>query len=91
MVIVDPHIKVDPSYTLYAQAKDKGYFVKDRSGQDFEGICWPGKKNTLSLYFKLFILKTLQNRIIGIHGSKGRERRLSPFFTDRKPTVLTKE
>uniref|UniRef100_A0A8C5X8Y5 Glycoside hydrolase family 31 N-terminal domain-containing protein n=1 Tax=Malurus cyaneus samueli TaxID=2593467 RepID=A0A8C5X8Y5_9PASS len=42
VVIVDPHIKVDPSYTLYSQAKDKGYFVKDRNGQDFEGICWPG-------------------------------------------------
>lgn len=44
VVIIDPHIKVDPSYTLYAQAKEKGYFVKDRNGQDFEGISWPGKK-----------------------------------------------
>uniref|UniRef100_A0A8C5ITL3 GANC glucosidase n=1 Tax=Junco hyemalis TaxID=40217 RepID=A0A8C5ITL3_JUNHY len=42
VVIVDPHIKIDPSYTLYAQAKEKGYFVKDRNGKDFEGICWPG-------------------------------------------------
>uniref|UniRef100_A0A8C4U7D1 Glycoside hydrolase family 31 N-terminal domain-containing protein n=1 Tax=Falco tinnunculus TaxID=100819 RepID=A0A8C4U7D1_FALTI len=42
VVIVDPHIKIDPTYTLYSQAKDKGYFVKDRNGQDFEGICWPG-------------------------------------------------
>uniref|UniRef100_A0A672TRC1 Glucosidase alpha, neutral C n=1 Tax=Strigops habroptila TaxID=2489341 RepID=A0A672TRC1_STRHB len=42
VIIVDPHIKVDPKYTLYSQAKDKGYFVKDRNGQDFEGICWPG-------------------------------------------------
>ncbi|PKU36957.1 hypothetical protein llap_12739 [Limosa lapponica baueri] len=42
VVIVDPHIKVDPTYTLYSQAKDKGYFVKDRNGKDFEGICWPG-------------------------------------------------
>uniref|UniRef100_A0A663LLK5 Uncharacterized protein n=1 Tax=Athene cunicularia TaxID=194338 RepID=A0A663LLK5_ATHCN len=41
VVIVDPHIKVDPMYTLYSEAKDKGYFVKDRNGQDFEGICWP--------------------------------------------------
>lgn len=49
VVIVDPHIKVDPTYTLYSQAKDKGYFVKDRNGQDFEGICWPGKK-TLCCY-----------------------------------------
>ncbi|KFP30782.1 Neutral alpha-glucosidase C, partial [Colius striatus] len=42
VVIIDPHIKVDPMYTLYSQAKDKGYFVKDRNGKDFEGICWPG-------------------------------------------------
>ncbi|NXW55644.1 GANC glucosidase, partial [Eurystomus gularis] len=42
VVIVDPHIKVDPMYPVYSQAKDKGYFVKDRNGQDFEGICWPG-------------------------------------------------
>uniref|UniRef100_A0A8C0A0T5 Glycoside hydrolase family 31 N-terminal domain-containing protein n=1 Tax=Anas zonorhyncha TaxID=75864 RepID=A0A8C0A0T5_9AVES len=42
VVIVDPHIKVDPMYALYSQGKDKGYFVKDRNGQDFEGICWPG-------------------------------------------------
>ncbi|NXU81320.1 GANC glucosidase, partial [Oreotrochilus melanogaster] len=42
VVIVDPHIKVDPMYTLYSQARDKGYFVKDRNGKDFEGICWPG-------------------------------------------------
>uniref|UniRef100_A0A8C3PRF7 Glycoside hydrolase family 31 N-terminal domain-containing protein n=1 Tax=Calidris pygmaea TaxID=425635 RepID=A0A8C3PRF7_9CHAR len=42
VVIIDPHIKIDPTYSLYSQAKDKGYFVKDRNGQDFEGICWPG-------------------------------------------------
>ncbi|MEE6519075.1 hypothetical protein FKM82_030542, partial [Ascaphus truei] len=42
VVISDPHIKLDPDYSLYAQAKDGGYFVKDRGGQDFEGHCWPG-------------------------------------------------
>eukprot|EP00076_Gallus_gallus_P040943 XP_025006481.1 neutral alpha-glucosidase C isoform X1 [Gallus gallus] len=24
------------------KGKEKGYFVKDRNGKDFEGICWPG-------------------------------------------------
>ncbi|XP_063803555.1 neutral alpha-glucosidase C [Pseudophryne corroboree] len=42
VVISDPHIKVDPGYTLYTEAKEKGYFVKDRDGRDFEGNCWPG-------------------------------------------------
>ncbi|OXB63369.1 hypothetical protein ASZ78_001945 [Callipepla squamata] len=42
VVIVDPHIKADPMYALYSQGKEKGYFVKDRNGKDFEGICWPG-------------------------------------------------
>ncbi|XP_072842320.2 neutral alpha-glucosidase C [Pogona vitticeps] len=42
VVILDPHIKVDPLYTIYSQAKERGYFVKDRKGDDFEGICWPG-------------------------------------------------
>uniref|UniRef100_A0A8C9L249 Glycoside hydrolase family 31 N-terminal domain-containing protein n=1 Tax=Pavo cristatus TaxID=9049 RepID=A0A8C9L249_PAVCR len=39
VVIVDPHVKADPMYTLYSQGKEKGYFVKDRNGKDFEGIC----------------------------------------------------
>ncbi|XP_077320961.1 neutral alpha-glucosidase C isoform X2 [Lithobates pipiens] len=42
VVISDPHIKVDPNYTLYAEAKERGYFVKDREIQNFEGSCWPG-------------------------------------------------
>ncbi|KAM4664518.1 neutral alpha-glucosidase C [Discoglossus pictus] len=47
VVISDPHIKVDPNYTIYAEAKEKGYFVKNRTGQDFEGICWPGSSSYL--------------------------------------------
>ncbi|XP_053239547.1 neutral alpha-glucosidase C isoform X1 [Podarcis raffonei] len=47
VVILDPHIKVDPLYTIYSQAKERGYFVKDRKGKDFEGICWPGLSSYL--------------------------------------------
>ncbi|XP_038597178.1 neutral alpha-glucosidase C [Tachyglossus aculeatus] len=42
VIITDPHIKIDPHYSLYSQAKAKGYFVKNSAGGDFEGICWPG-------------------------------------------------
>ncbi|XP_074145469.1 neutral alpha-glucosidase C isoform X1 [Sminthopsis crassicaudata] len=47
VVISDPHIKVDPMYSLYSQAKEKGYFVKNNRGGDFEGICWPGASSYL--------------------------------------------
>ncbi|XP_058017993.1 neutral alpha-glucosidase C isoform X2 [Ahaetulla prasina] len=47
VVIVDPHLKVDPLYTIYSQAKAKGFFIKDRNGEDFEGLCWPGLSSYL--------------------------------------------
>ncbi|XP_015275543.1 PREDICTED: neutral alpha-glucosidase C [Gekko japonicus] len=47
VVIVDPHIKVDPQYAIYTQAEGKGYFVKDRTGKDFKGLCWPGLSSYL--------------------------------------------
>ncbi|XP_074091277.1 neutral alpha-glucosidase C-like [Macrotis lagotis] len=47
VVISDPHIKVDLKYSLYSQAKAKGYFVKNNKGRDFEGICWPGVSSYL--------------------------------------------
>lgn len=43
MVISDPHIKIDPHYSVYTKAKEQGFFVKNHEGGDFEGVCWPGK------------------------------------------------
>jgi alpha-glucosidase (family GH31 glycosyl hydrolase) len=48
VVISDPHIKVDPDYTVYAQAKEQGFFVKNPEGGDFEGVCWPGMVSFIS-------------------------------------------
>ncbi|XP_041132775.1 neutral alpha-glucosidase C isoform X2 [Polyodon spathula] len=42
VVISDPHIKVDPDYTVYRDASEQGFFVRNRAGQVFEGSCWPG-------------------------------------------------
>lgn len=42
VTIVDPHIKSDSNYHVYSEAKEKGYFVKDKSGNDLDGWCWPG-------------------------------------------------
>ncbi|KAJ8949565.1 hypothetical protein NQ318_016196, partial [Aromia moschata] len=46
VTILDPHIKVDDNYPVYAGAKGK-YFVKWANGSDFEGTCWPGVSNYL--------------------------------------------
>ncbi|MFH4978179.1 hypothetical protein AB6A40_004888 [Gnathostoma spinigerum] len=42
VTIIDPHIKKDDGFRIYKEAKDLGYFVKDKNGNDFEGHCWPG-------------------------------------------------
>lgn len=43
VVISDPHIKIDPDYSVYSKAKEQGFFVRNHEGGDFEGVCWPGK------------------------------------------------
>jgi alpha 1,3-glucosidase len=45
VTIVDPHIKKDDDYYISRQAKGLDIFVKDKSGADFEGMCWPGTSN----------------------------------------------
>ncbi|XP_069861985.1 neutral alpha-glucosidase C isoform X3 [Dipodomys merriami] len=47
VVISDPHIKVDPDYSVYAKAKEQGFFVRNPEGGDFEGVCWPGLSSYL--------------------------------------------
>uniref|UniRef100_A0ABI7YTB6 Glycoside hydrolase family 31 N-terminal domain-containing protein n=1 Tax=Felis catus TaxID=9685 RepID=A0ABI7YTB6_FELCA len=47
VVISDPHIKIDPDYSVYAEAKEQGFFVRNHEGGDFEGVCWPGLSSYL--------------------------------------------
>jgi alpha 1,3-glucosidase len=42
VTIVDPHIKSDANYHIYAEAKEKNFFVKDKNGNILDGWCWPG-------------------------------------------------
>ena len=37
VTIVDPHIKRDPNYYIYKEAQDKGLYVKNKDGQEFDG------------------------------------------------------
>lgn len=45
VTIMDPHIKRDDSFPLHKEATQKGYYVKDASGKDFDGWCWPGSSS----------------------------------------------
>ncbi|XP_041927218.1 neutral alpha-glucosidase C isoform X2 [Alosa sapidissima] len=47
VVISDPHIKVDPDWSLYCEARDGDHFVKVKDGGVYTGSCWPGDSNYL--------------------------------------------
>ncbi|XP_057970208.1 probable glucan 1,3-alpha-glucosidase [Malania oleifera] len=45
VTIVDPHIKRDESYHIHKEAAKNGYYVKDATGNDFDGWCWSGSSS----------------------------------------------
>ncbi|KAL7141890.1 hypothetical protein ABFS83_08G085100 [Erythranthe nasuta] len=49
VTIVDPHIKRDESYYIHKEASEKGYYVKDSSGKDFDGWCWSGSSSYIDM------------------------------------------
>ncbi|CAF0776287.1 unnamed protein product [Rotaria sordida] len=50
ITVSDPHIKKDDGYQIYNEAKTRGYFVKTKDGQDYEGSCWPGSSMWLEFF-----------------------------------------
>jgi len=42
MVIIDPGIKLDKSYSVFREALDKGYFCRRPDGHFVKGKVWPG-------------------------------------------------
>ncbi|CAH9142941.1 unnamed protein product [Cuscuta epithymum] len=49
VTIVDPHIKRDDSYYIHKEASGKGYYVKDGTGKDYDGWCWPGSSSYIDV------------------------------------------
>lgn len=41
--IIDPGIKLDPTYRVYREGDARGYFVRSGDGSTFEGWVWPGR------------------------------------------------
>ncbi|KVH87476.1 Galactose mutarotase-like domain-containing protein [Cynara cardunculus var. scolymus] len=49
VTIVDPHIKRDENYHIHKEASKNGYYVKDASGKDYDGWCWPGSSSYIDM------------------------------------------
>ncbi|XP_023954548.1 neutral alpha-glucosidase AB [Bicyclus anynana] len=45
VVIIDPHIKREAGYFVHEDCTEKGYYVKNKDGNDYEGWCWPGSSS----------------------------------------------
>jgi len=43
VVLVDPHLRAERSYPVYAAASDKKYLLKNKDGSEYIGNCWPGR------------------------------------------------
>jgi alpha-glucosidase len=42
VTIIDPGVKVDPTYAVYREGEAKGYFARVADGTPFQGWVWPG-------------------------------------------------
>ena len=47
--IFDPHIKRDDGFALHKEVTQKGYYVKDVHGKDYDGWCWSGASAYLDI------------------------------------------
>ncbi|KAK3093332.1 hypothetical protein FSP39_014183 [Pinctada imbricata] len=45
VTIVDPHLKRDDNFKVYADCKSKDMTVKTKEGGEYEGWCWPGSSS----------------------------------------------
>jgi mannosyl-oligosaccharide alpha-1,3-glucosidase len=48
--IIDPHIAKDEGYFFYNENKNRGFYVKDAAGNDYEGSCWPGMSSYVDFF-----------------------------------------
>jgi alpha-glucosidase len=42
VVITDPGVKVDESYPVYVEGRDRGFFCLTLDGEEFRNVVWPG-------------------------------------------------
>ena len=88
VAIVDPHVKVDDSYPLYSNAKQKGFFVKSLDGDiDFQGQCWPGLSSYMD--FTRPEVRTFWHEQFAYSRYKGSSPRLFIWNDMNEPSVFS--
>ena len=45
VTIIDPHIKRDDNYYVKKSASERGLFIRNKDGAEFDGWCWPGSSS----------------------------------------------
>jgi alpha-glucosidase len=43
MTIIDPGVKLEEGYDVYDQGLENGYFLRQRDGEQYVGLVWPGE------------------------------------------------
>uniref|UniRef100_A0A3Q0S4C4 Glucosidase alpha, neutral C n=1 Tax=Amphilophus citrinellus TaxID=61819 RepID=A0A3Q0S4C4_AMPCI len=87
VIISDPHIKVDPHWSLYCEARDGEHFVKDREGQIFKGSCWPGESSYLD--FSSSATRAWYSRCFSLDKYKGSTPSLFVWNDMNEPSVFS--
>ncbi|KAK5886916.1 hypothetical protein CesoFtcFv8_017901 [Champsocephalus esox] len=86
VVISDPHIKVDPNWSMYREARDGGHFVKNRDGEIYRGSCWPGESSYLD--FSRADTRAWYSRCFGLDKYKGSTSSLFVWNDMNEPSVF---
>ncbi|KAK2826683.1 hypothetical protein Q5P01_020897 [Channa striata] len=86
VVISDPHLKTDPDWSLYREARAGGYFVKDRHGHLYKGSCWPGESSYLD--FSNPDTRAWYSRCFGLNKYKGSTPSLFLWNDMNEPSVF---
>ena len=45
VTIVDPHVKKEKGYRISDEMQNRDWFIKTKSGEVYDGWCWPGTSN----------------------------------------------
>ncbi|XP_071057760.1 neutral alpha-glucosidase C [Pseudochaenichthys georgianus] len=86
VVISGPHIKVDPDWSMYREARDGEHFVKNRDGEIYRGSCWPGESSYLD--FSRADTRAWYSRCFGLDKYKGSTSSLFVWNDMNEPSVF---